>query len=1432
MVTVKGEDTKIIDIKVALDLTEINPELIDTLAKAKELLKEKLKEHTDQGHEHLIEIMKKIAERRKELLKEKLHQGKISEILSELLSSENQKSLSQLLGKDKIETDTTLEGDLEVTIYDDFKNGTSNTEHTLVTSDNHRIHLHSVRPILSRLISGTKVKVKGLHLDDEFILDAQITDDEQSNFQLNIKKDPITNIQNLNTHVVEGLEVTNTPPTTVKGNQKIIVILAKYQNDNNEIAFTPEEIHNRIFTDSNSLNAYYKEVSYNKVSFSGNVIRKWYTLPMDAPTCGGRCEIDKLKSEIIKISDPDVDFTMYNRILVIMNSWTYAMGGFSNTGMIDVDTQDGTIRASVSFVVTNAIKGSDRTTATAHEIGHALGLNHANGIKCTGDILYSIDLLGDNCISEQYKHPFTVMGSGYFHMGAFEKEYLGWFEPKNVVEVTNSGKFTLTPIETPSLTDKKVLKIKLGLKYLYVESREEIGFDETINNGSPGISGQFNATNGILLSVIYDIAIVDKIKNSWNVSSVLSPFWSLVDTTPDSITNYFLADFYDAALKPNIIFKDPDTGTIIRVVSKTKEHVEVEVLMENTFTENKAILIEPAPETTLSSSTVTFEWNPDSTGGPYGFHVGSEYFWRRDIYSNSNLMDTSVTITNDAFISGKPIYVRIFSKVDGVDVFEDYTYKTSGSRNEIPAKLLEPAPGTTLTLGEPVFVKFQWSPATTGGTYGFHVGTTPGGTEIFSNPTSSSTNVNINIKSWLDGNPIYVRLYSKANGKIVFEDYTYQTLAPVKTPVPIANFTATPTSGTAPLTVQFTDSSTNNPTSWWWDFGDERVTILQNPSHTYQKPGTYTVSLWAKNDAGNDQIIESNLITVSGSSSSVPVANFSATPTSGTAPLTVQFTDSSTNNPTSWWWEFGNGWKSTQQNPSFTYQKPGTYTVNMWARNASGNHKIIKSNFITVTSSSGGVPVANFSATPTSGTAPLTVQFTDTSTNNPTSWWWDFGDERVTILQNPSHTYQKPGTYTVSLWAKNAAGNNQIIKSNFITVTGSSSSVPVANFSATPTSGTAPLTVQFTDTSTNNPTSWFWEFGDGWKSTRQNTSHTYQKPGTYTINMWARNASGNDQIIKSDFITVRTSSGGGDGGKSIPKNPNPTPYTYKSFSSGLLTLYPYKGKNIALLVPSKDYDPSVLDKIITSIDTAYDFYKNATGQDPKLFINYEGLTSIAVVPKTCGAGCGYLGFTGIELTETTFSKMYHGVKNENKYQHAVFYELGRNFWFYSNKIGYKKPDENPVTTGFAILMRFASMEFAKVDGTKFRDVSFTVFKNEIENLVDLYLKDTTLRWENTLKIGKTPKNLLNLGASDLFASFVLRLKKMYGNDFLLKLWKEVANRPDAKTTQEAVDNFMLAASAASGNNLAWLFKNKWRWPISDAASQEALQKFGLPRIFR
>ena len=171
------------------------------------------------------------------------------------------------------------------------------------------------------------------------------------------------------------------------------------------------------------------------------------------------------------------------------------------------------------------------------------------------------------------------------------------------------------------------------------------------------------------------------------------------------------------------------------------------------------------------------------------------------------------------------------------------------------------------------------------------------------------------------------------------------------------------------------------------------------------------------------------------------------------------------------------------------------------------------------------VPIADFSASPRSGLAPLTVDFSDKSTGEGLeAWEWDFGDESTgdeRYQRNPTHTYTTPGTYTVSLTVWGNGGSDTETKEDYITVT-EETTWPVAAFIGTPRSGTTPLTVQFTDMSTRQGMIeyWSWNFGDGGTSDEQSPSHTYTTAGTYTVSLTITWDGGDDTETKEAYITV------------------------------------------------------------------------------------------------------------------------------------------------------------------------------------------------------------------------------------------------------------------------------------------------------------------------
>jgi len=230
-------------------------------------------------------------------------------------------------------------------------------------------------------------------------------------------------------------------------------------------------------------------------------------------------------------------------------------------------------------------------------------------------------------------------------------------------------------------------------------------------------------------------------------------------------------------------------------------------------------------------------------------------------------------------------------------------------------------------------------------------------------------------------------------------------------------------------------------------------------------------------------------------------ADFTISGGSGCAPVVASFSNASTG-AVSYVWSFGNGNTSTSVNPGAIYTNPGSYTVQLVAKDASGNtDTMTKTAAITVFQN----PAAGFTTNINSGCAPLQIVFTDTTTSGSgaiTSWKWDFGDGSVSTAQSPIHLYNNPGSYSISLVVDNAAGcKSTVVRTNAVTA----AQKPQINFLANQTQFCDSIgAVNFTDNSTSEiagKTTWLWRFGDGATSTLQNPSHTYKGFGSYNVTL-------------------------------------------------------------------------------------------------------------------------------------------------------------------------------------------------------------------------------------------------------------------------------------------------------------------------------------------
>ena len=288
----------------------------------------------------------------------------------------------------------------------------------------------------------------------------------------------------------------------------------------------------------------------------------------------------------------------------------------------------------------------------------------------------------------------------------------------------------------------------------------------------------------------------------------------------------------------------------------------------------------------------------------------------------------------------------------------------------------------------------------------------------------------------------------------------------------------------------------------------------------------------------------------------------------------------------------------------------------------------------------------------------------------------------------------------------------------------------------------------------------------------------------------------------------------------------PSKISYTSFQGEVLERHVTSGRKVAFAVADRGTDPAALKKALKVFDAAHEFYAEATGREPadRKENTWRGCTLIAEVEKTCGAGCAYLGTRGIEIMPAHLQILLSGIAKKNQYDQVLFYELGRNFWFYGDQLEYQSADAKTgsVTTGFAVFMRFVAMEAAGVEGGPFQERPFAEFRSVVEGLVDTYEQDPKWTWQNTLREAKGVPSKLQLGATDLFASFCFRLMREFGGTaYVGRLWREAGKCPAAKTTQDAIDNFVVAASLAAKRDLSPVFVGQWRWPVSVEGRERA-----------
>ena len=282
--------------------------------------------------------------------------------------------------------------------------------------------------------------------------------------------------------------------------------------------------------------------------------------------------------------------------------------------------------------------------------------------------------------------------------------------------------------------------------------------------------------------------------------------------------------------------------------------------------------------------------------------------------------------------------------------------------------------------------------------------------------------------------------------------------------------------------------------------------------------------------------------------------------------------------------------------------------------------------------------------------------------------------------------------------------------------------------------------------------------------------------------------------------------------------------SYTRFDGAKEELSAYRGKNILLLIPPiSNTSPTEIRRIVGKLDKSWAYYRDLTGRgEPfsgnRISINGQNritvLPTLAAVEATCGAGCGLVGYAGIEVGRGTWLETYRNHLQRKETRGVFEYEMGRNFWFYGHIL------QSPDTPRYHLATAFATI-YGYLAGVTAG--STTQPGNELVDWVQEY-RDAFNQYQKDPDFARI-KNGGQKGEK-IIGGLWLHLGEKHGPEFHQRFFRAANELPPAINLQAALSNFVIASSIAANTNLYDFFSVNLKYPLPRETRKKLGQRFG------